>query len=176
MAIDTVLPLRHLDMPSEQLAGQPDIPHVAEKVDVTTDDRLGNERVRQAVMKLPDPDGDRLPPDQDNTLLPDDFLQARNDSLRLIETQRRRHSERILRLWHLRGPDRRSGQGAGCVQIDPCPAGRERKRLGLALELRLRLAPRSQRLLVGAASPLLFRKALLGIEIFCMHVHRLPEG
>jgi len=49
-------------------------------------------------MKLTDPDGDRLPPDQDNTLLPDDFLQARNDSLRLIEAQRRRPSERILRL------------------------------------------------------------------------------
>ena len=29
-----VLRLRHLDMPSQQLAGQPDIPNVAEKVDV----------------------------------------------------------------------------------------------------------------------------------------------
>ena len=64
-------------------------------------------------MKLPDLDGDRLPPDQDNTLLPDDLLQARNDPLRLIEAQRQGHSERVLRLWHVRGPlpSLRTGSG-----------------------------------------------------------------
>jgi len=45
----------------------------------------------------------------------------------------------------------------------------------LTLKLRFSHAPRPQRLHIGTASLLLFREALLGIEVFCRYVRHLSE-
>jgi Ribbon-helix-helix protein, copG family len=67
--------------------------------------------------------------------------------------------------------DPRSGQRTRRVQIDPHTTLGERKEVVLALKLRFSLAPRPQRLYIGAASPLLLVPDLLRIDIFHWHGH-----
>ena len=61
------------------------------------------------------------------------------------------------------------------VEVDPNAICRKRKHLVFALELGERLTPGSQRLLVGAAIPLLFVEKLLDVNMFDLQSHRYSE-
>ncbi len=61
------------------------------------------------------------------------------------------------------------------VKVDPNTVWRKRKHLVFALELRGRLTPRAQRLLIGAAIPLLFIEKHLNVNMFYLHSHCCSE-
>ena len=133
----------------------------------------------QTILELSGPDRNGLPSDENDVLLADDLLQTRDDAFGLSEAQLRRFDFVGVSspLHVLRTRNRRSlGERACGVEVDPKAVGRKREEGVLALELRFGRLPGPQRLLIGAASLLLFREALLGIEIFCMHVRHLSEG
>jgi|HubBroStandDraft_1064217.scaffolds.fasta_scaffold276834_1 hypothetical protein len=72
-----------------------------------------------------------------------------------------------MRLW-----DRRSGEGVRRVEVDPNATRRERKDLVFALELLVRLTSRTERLLIGAAIPLLFVEKHMNVNMFYLQSHR----
>jgi hypothetical protein len=61
------------------------------------------------------------------------------------------------------------------IEIEPNAICRKRKDLVFALELLGCLASRAQRLLVGAAIPLLFVEKLLNVNMFYLQGHRYLE-
>jgi len=76
-----------------------DIVRVAEKVEITAD-YLSDKTARQTAMEICRPDRYRLPTHQDHPALAHNLLNARDDALRLLEAQRRRHSRNVSRLVH----------------------------------------------------------------------------
>ena len=61
------------------------------------------------------------------------------------------------------------------VEVEPNAICRKREDLVFALELRGRLASRAQRILIGAAIPLLFVEKLLNVNMFYLQGHRYSE-
>ena len=61
------------------------------------------------------------------------------------------------------------------VEVDPNAIWRKRKDLVFVLELSGRLTSRAQRLLIGAAIPLLFVEKLLNVNMFYLQSHRYSE-
>jgi hypothetical protein len=61
------------------------------------------------------------------------------------------------------------------IEVDPNAIWRKRKDLVFALELLVGLTPRTQRLLIGAAIPLLFVEKHLNVNMFYLQGHRYSE-